>query len=202
MKNHCLLFTCAAFAVINASSTLTAATVVTTFPENTRDITIGGTKLLEMGEGGMPGEGLYYEVQVQLGPSYQFTSWIAYAPGLISFTNGSNLVSISGARGNPDYYSEMGGGFQYGAIEGTSNYANFSFDADDGIYETVVQFKLLSDGLGSIIAMARNEDGSALSIADGYAAINSSAIPEPASAAATLSLLAGGLLIRRRGGRA
>ncbi len=84
----------------------------------------------------------------------------------------------------------------YGAtLDTTFNYANISFDGDDDVYEAVGQFYLDGAGGGYLVALAVNDDGSALSISAGKTAID--AVPEP-SALALLALGAGGLITRRQ----
>ncbi len=117
--------------------------------------------------------------------------------GSAYFTQGSDLVaSLAGLKGT--YYS-FKGGFQGGAQAGPLNYANISFNGNDGVYEAVAQFFFTGTGAGYLMALARSDDYSALSISAGKAAIDgASAIPEPASVMSTMGLLASGLLIRRR----
>ncbi|RYD50088.1 MAG: PEP-CTERM sorting domain-containing protein [Verrucomicrobiaceae bacterium] len=84
----------------------------------------------------------------------------------------------------------------FGATLGSDkNYANISFNGPDDVYEAVAQFYLDGAGGGYLVAIARNDDNTALSISAGKAAID--AVPEP-SGLALLALGAGGLLARRR----
>ena len=116
------------------------------------------------------------------------------------------------------------GGFTSGAVFGSANYANITFDERDArgsfIFGTVGQFFFDGAGGGRLVALAFAEgttlsDGvtlltsdnaprdlstltntSALSISDGFAAINAASVPEP-SGLALLALGAAGLVTRR-----
>jgi hypothetical protein len=109
------------------------------------------------------------------------------------FTNGTDLSGIASAGQRGAYTFD--GDFFAGAMAGGANYANISFDGDSLIFEAVGQFSFDGAGGGYLIALAINDDGSALSISEGKAAID--AVPEP-SALALLSLGAGALMTRRR----
>ena len=109
------------------------------------------------------------------------------------FTAGSDLKSSNYTR-----YALYGGttaGFNNGAQSGSLNYANISFNGNDSVYEAVGQFYLDGAGGGYLVALAMNNDNSALSISAGKTAID--AVPEP-SAIALLALGAGGMAMRRR----
>ena len=109
------------------------------------------------------------------------------------FTNGADLGTIS----NWGYatYSYGGSAINGATFGSDQNYANISFNGDDGIYEAVAQFFSDGSGNGYLVALARNDDDTALSISAGKTAID--AVPEP-SALALLALGAGGLVARRR----
>ena len=95
--------------------------------------------------------------------------------------------------------------FRYGAVAGDLNYALLSFNGADFVYEAVGQFHFDGTGGGYLIAIARNDDDSSLSIIDGKAAIDSasvSAVPEASTHLALLALGSAGLLTRRRMKRA
>ena len=111
--------------------------------------------------------------------------------GSVTFTSGSNINAVTNSADGHFYAFD----FVFGAQAGSANYANISFNGNDGVYEAVGQF-FFGDLSGHyLVAIARNDDNSALSISNGKAAID--AVPEP-SAIALLSLVAGGLLMRRR----
>ena len=134
------------------------------------------------------------------------TSNIRFAVGSSGdrLTDGSDL-DINSAGIAITFFDDV---FQEGASLGDQNYVNVTFDANDSVYEAVAQFHLegpVASTSNYLIAIARNDDGSALSISDGKAAIDAasvSAVPEPASNLSLLALGAGGLLLRRRAKRA
>ena len=119
---------------------------------------------------------------------------VAFGTDMIYFTGGTDLIGLEGANwGYGEYFSS---GVVNGAtLNSSNNFANITFNGADGVYEAVGQFYLDGAGGGYLIAMAINDDGSALTISQGKAAID--AIPEP-SGLALLALGAGGLLARRR----
>jgi len=113
------------------------------------------------------------------------------------FTRGADQVADFWGSFAPyrSSYNNLG----YGAVAGDANYANVSFNGPDDVYEAVAQFHFGADGptgvgQGYLIAIVRNDDGSALSISAGKAAID--AVPEP-SGLALLALGSAGLLARR-----
>jgi hypothetical protein len=115
--------------------------------------------------------------------------------GGVYFTNGSNITPSSYGYGE---YFRAGSPNNGAVLNSDQNYANISFNpggVDDGVYEAVAQFYLDGAGGGYLVAVARNDDNSALSISAGKAAID--AVPEP-SALALLALGAGGLIARRK----
>ncbi len=120
------------------------------------------------------------------------------------FTRGSDLESTGGNYAG--VYAYAGFGFVNGAVVGSENYANVSFNGFDGTYEGVAQFFLDGSGGGYLIAIATTNavtdpqnlssvGGSTLSISAGKAMI-AAAVPEPSSLA-LLALGSAGLLARR-----
>ena len=118
------------------------------------------------------------------------------------FTQGTDVTAVGGYITSGSYYDN---GFFGGAVAGI-NYANISFNGDDGIYEAVGKFFFDGEGTGRLIAIATVEDvpdpenlslvgGPALSISDGVTMIDN--VPEP-SALALLGLGAAGLIARRK----
>ncbi len=76
--------------------------------------------------------------------------------------------------------------FDFGAVSGDANYANVSFIGNFSAFEAVAQFHFGAPGEGYLIAIARNDDNSALSISDGKAAID--ALPETSSLSPLISI--------------
>lgn len=107
------------------------------------------------------------------------------------FNDGIDLVGINSF--DPSGRYSYGSVLTNGAQAGSDNYANITFEGLE--FEAVGQFSLDGLGGGYLIALAINDDGSALSISQGKAAID--AVPEP-SALALLSLGAAGTIMRRR----
>lgn len=133
-------------------------------------------------------DGKFCIIADELPISAAFSSAGAY------FTNGSDHAGFY-SHGFGEYTSVNLAA--NGATLGSSqNYANITFNGpDDEVYEAVGQFYLDGNGGGYLVALARNDDNSALSISAGKTAID--AVPEP-SGLALLALGAGGLLARRR----
>ena len=102
--------------------------------------------------------------------------------------------------------------FYGGAEAGDQNFANISFNGDDGVFEAVAQFNFDGMGNGFLVAIATLNDvpdpqdlsavgGEALSISEGVALINAAAVPVPVPEPSSLALLAlgsVGLAARRR----
>ncbi len=104
------------------------------------------------------------------------SSFFARDQDAVIFTRGTDLGSVLASNNFGVYHAFNA--FQYGAQAGSDNYANVSFDGQDNIHEAVAQFFFAppavadgSLGTGYLIAIARNDDNSALSISQGAAAI-------------------------------
>ncbi|WP_367872148.1 PEP-CTERM sorting domain-containing protein [Luteolibacter sp. Populi] len=111
------------------------------------------------------------------------------------FTTGGDLDASTGLGWGFGTYLYEGAAVNGVILNSDQNFANISFNGADGIYEGVGQFYLTGDGTGYLVALAINDDNSALSISAGVDAIE--AVPEP-SGLALLALGAGGLMMRRR----
>lgn len=133
------------------------------------------------------------------------------------FTYGIDLDdSVSLTPSNDGGYSLFGSEI-FGASFSINNYANVSFNGDDGIYEAVAQFYFDGQGGGYLVAVAFEGDfgpgelntldlsnaesataaTSTYAISAGAAAIAAASVPEPSSVA-LLALGATGLLMRRQ----
>ncbi|GAA5484556.1 PEP-CTERM sorting domain-containing protein [Haloferula sargassicola] len=115
--------------------------------------------------------------------------------GMNYFTSGTDLAGFN-SFGYGQYLKETTV-INGATLNSDQNYANISFNGNDGTYEAVAQFFFDGTGNGYLVAMARNDDNAPLSISAGKAAID--AVPEP-SGLALLALGAGGLITRRRRG--
>lgn len=111
------------------------------------------------------------------------------------FTSGGDLDASTGLNWGFGTYLYEGSAVNGAILNSDQNFANISFDGNDGVYEGVGQFYLTGDGTGYLVALAVNDDATALSISAGVDAIE--AVPEP-SGLALLALGAGGLMVRRR----
>lgn len=111
------------------------------------------------------------------------------------FTSGTNLNGASGTTYGFGQYIQNAFPVNGVTLNSNQNYANLSFNGPDNTYEAVAQFFLNGSGTGYLVAIARNDNNSALGIAAGKLAIDS--VPEP-SGLALLALGAGGLIARRR----
>lgn len=145
------------------------------------------------------------------GPSYGYVDYpgtsdsyfaygvIASGPNTTSrgfISQGYDVQSVDRSERLLQY--SFSGNFLRGAQTGDQNYVNVSLNGDDDVYETVAQFYFDGNAGGRLVGQASREDGTALSISDGKAAIdNFSAVPEPSSLS-LLALGASGLLLRRR----
>ena len=112
----------------------------------------------------------------------------------VFFTRGTDLSSPGSSNNGIYKTSNVIAGALFNSNQ---NYINISFGIDS-TYEAVGQFYLNGTGTGYLVALAKNSDGSALSISAGKLAIdNYSAVPEPSSLG-LLAMGATGLLLRRR----
>lgn len=109
------------------------------------------------------------------------------------FTSGSNHASFNNY--GDGQYTAANLATLGATLNSSQNYANISLSGPDGVYEAVGQFYLTGTGSGYLVAIAKNDTNTPLSISAGKAAID--AVPEP-SGLALLALGAGGLLARRR----
>jgi hypothetical protein len=130
------------------------------------------------------------------------TSYFRYDNG-IYFTTGAAVDDLTNTWGaNSYWYGQYragggAGGLAYGAVAGI-NYAQISYGADDGVYEAVGQFDFTTLGSGQLLAVAYNDDNTALPISAGAVAINAAAVPEPSAALLALLALGSTACARRR----
>ena len=118
------------------------------------------------------------------------------------FTNGLAANDKTQAWVNGQSYTygmyKFNGALVYGATEGINNYAQISYDTEDGNYEAVGQFDFKSVGAGQLLAVAYNDDGTDLPISAGALAITAAAVPEPSAALLALLALGSTACARRR----
>ena len=134
-----------------------------------------------------------------------FTVGSAFYPGYYHAVDSAEIVAAFGDLGSIDGYFTAGPDFESISNWGYASYSyggsaiNGATFGSDGSYEGVAQFYFDGAGGGYLVALARNDDNSPLSISAGKTAIDT--VPEP-SAMALLALGAGGLIARRRRGAA
>lgn len=149
------------------------------------------------GLAGAPGinVGISFSPQQRCISGNYYLATVAFSPGAY-FSSGGNLPTPS----NFGYgqYTSANLATLGATLNSNQNYANISFSNYSGtstVYEAVGQFYLDGAGGGYLVALAKNDTDTPLSISAGKTAID--AVPEP-SALALLALGAGGLLARRR----
>jgi hypothetical protein len=137
-----------------------------------------------------------------------------------SYAGVNNTIFTDGELGNDHafiagsthqgygYWGEFArtGVFKNGATSGSDNYANISFnswtdssDVDpDESFEAVGQFDFNSDGTGTLLAVAWDDNNYPLAISVGAAEIQAAAVPEPSSMMLGLLALGATACARRR----
>ncbi|NQX02507.1 hypothetical protein HQ447_17760 [bacterium] len=116
------------------------------------------------------------------------------------FTSGTDWAGGFYDASTAGYFQAPGTFNARGATSGDANYANISLNGNDGVYEAVGQFHITAGELW-LIALAKNDNNSALSISAGKTAIDgaaTSAVPEVSGHLALLALGSAGVLTRRR----
>lgn len=198
----------AAVGVGTLAGTADAAITVTFYPHVPDDVSVP----VGLNVGGWYAQPAFYGFANSKDAVANFGTWGTEAgPGTPlrkAFTPGTDIAIIGFTfyAAYQDNLSRPAGTFVGGAQLGDQNYASIKFNPMDGgvlnsngQYDSVGQFHFDGAGGGYLVALARNDDNSALSISAGKAAIDAiSSVPEPASVLGTMGLLASGLMIRRR----
>ena len=180
-----------------AASVAEGAVVVTTFAPG--DVTSYEVPGVSSHTWAVKGHLLYQgDFVVESGPKdngvFSSYSWGVFAQG-----GGGLDYTVPTLATNVAEYGFVGarGGDSGAVLDGdTVNYMALDFTGEDTVRESVAAFVFDGSGGGYIHAIARNEDGSSLSIPDGISNITSP-VPEPSSLA-LLALGSVGLAARRR----